>query len=65
MSNRAVRFFVKCAACDQVFWLPRADAPVPEHGSWNRRRERRPTSDTGCSGSGRAGTWIGVEEEQT
>ena len=42
--------------------ITRSDAPLPEHGPWNRRQDRQPTSDAGCPGRGKAGHWIGVEE---
>jgi len=64
--NRALdashpRYFVKCSACDQTFWVTGKRAPVPEHGPWNRHVERAPSANFGCPGAGGAGHWIGEE----
>lgn len=58
-----IRFFVKCAVCDQIFWLATATAPVPEHGRWNRRREPRAPLGAGCPGAHRPGHWLGEDED--
>jgi hypothetical protein len=44
-----------------MFWLPGATMPLPDHGPWNRRRERVARTQRGCPGAGRPGYWIGEE----
>jgi len=57
-----MRYFVKCLACDQTFWLGWPEEPVPEHGRWQRRVEKWPPSERGCPGAGQVGYWIGEDE---
>lgn len=58
-----MRYFVKCLACDQTFWLAWPEEPVPDHGRWRRRLEERPASEHGCPGAGQVGYWIGEDED--
>lgn len=60
-SRRRKRYFVKCGACDQTFWLDHKVDPVPEHGPWNRRVDSSPHALRGCTGEGKPGHWIGEE----
>jgi len=55
------RYFIKCLACDQTFWLDSVETLVPEHGPWNRRVERQPRSERGCQGARQPGHWIGED----
>jgi hypothetical protein len=52
-----VIYLVRCAECDQAFWLDVRDAPAPVHNRWDRRASALPSADR-CAGSGRAGHWV-------
>ena len=55
-------YLVRCAECDQAFWLAAADAPVPPHASWNRHSAET-FRGRACPGSGSRGHWV-VESEE-
>ena len=50
-------YLVRCAECDQAFWLEVQDARTPAHNRWDRRASALPT-DERCDGGGRTGHWV-------
>jgi len=52
-----VIYLVRCAECDQAFWLDVRDAPAPAHNRWDRRASALPTAER-CDGGGRTGHWV-------
>ncbi|HLJ61105.1 MAG TPA: hypothetical protein VKZ50_15370 [bacterium] len=50
-------YLVRCAECDQAFWLDVRDARTPAHNRWDRRASALPAAERG-DGSGRTGHWV-------
>jgi hypothetical protein len=55
-------YLVRCADCDRAFWQDVRDAPVPEHGRWERRAFAHRDMGARCDGSGGEGVWVAEGE---
>ncbi|GAC1435310.1 MAG: hypothetical protein NVSMB65_09290 [Chloroflexota bacterium] len=55
-------YLVRCARCDQAFWLPEHDAAVPEHAGWDRKMAAQARARERCEGSAQPGYWVGEGE---
>lgn len=55
----AIRYLVRCAACDRAFWLAGREEAAPEHSAWERHPAAHRDTGVRCPGSRRPGHWIG------